>query len=86
MGFEFVIVTYPTNRPVYIDSGGREERHLTPSGDTNEVLGVDAGTHVFDLGASADYDPPFKKVVVVGTTVLAPMLIVFTRKVGKKKE
>ena len=83
MGFEFVIVTYPTNRSVYIDRGGRNERYLTPSGNTNEILWIDAGTHVFDLGASADYDPPFQKVVIVGTTVLAPMLIVFTRKVGK---
>jgi hypothetical protein len=69
---EYVIVVFPTNRLAYIDG----ER----SGYTNDPLRVDAGTHVFDLGSYANYEPTSRKVVVEGTTVLDPMPIVFTKK------
>lgn len=69
---EFVIVTYPTSRFVYIDGekGGR----------TNEVLRVEAGTHEFDLGNLKNYEPESQEVEVKGTTVLKPMEIVFSKK------
>ena len=69
---EFVKVTYPTDRFVYIDDeqGGR----------TNDVLRVDAGTHVFDLGTLANYKPASRQMEVKDTTVLQPLVIAFTRK------
>ena len=69
---EFVIVTFPTNRLVYID--GEE------NGNTNEVLRVDAGTHVFELGNLANFRPASRKVTVQDTTVLEPLEIAFFRK------
>lgn len=69
---EHVIVTFPTNRLVYID--GEE------SGQTNDVLRVDAGTHVFELGNLANFRPASRKVTVQDTTVLEPLEIAFFRK------
>lgn len=69
---EYVKVTYPTDRLVYVDG--------ETSGRTNEVLRIDAGTHVFDLGKMANYEPASQEITVEGTTVLAPMVIAFTRK------
>jgi hypothetical protein len=70
---EFVKVTYPTDRFVYIDD--------EQAGRTNDVLRAETGTHVFDLGPMANYKPASRKVEVVGTTVLQPMVIAFTKKV-----
>ncbi len=69
---EFVIVIYPAKRSVYVDG--------VLTGDTNEPLWMDAGTHKFDLGLPADYDPASQDVAVTGTTVLLPMKVVFTKK------
>ena len=69
---EHVIVTFPTNRFVYID--GEE------NGNTNEVLRVEAGTHVFELGNLANFRPASRKVTVQATTVLEPLEIAFFRK------
>jgi hypothetical protein len=69
---EHVIVTFPTDRLVYID--GEE------SGYTNEVLRVDAGTHVFELGNLQNYRPASRKAMVQDTTVLEPLEIRFYRK------
>ena len=69
---EHVIVTFPTDRLVYID--GEE------SGPTNEVLRVDAGTQVFELGNLANYRPASRKVTVKDTTPLEPLEIAFFRK------
>ena len=69
---EFVIVSYPTRRPVYVDGD------LT--GYTNEVLQMDAGTHKFTLGPPEDCDPLFCEVMVKGTNVLLPMKIAFIKK------
>ena len=69
---EYVRVTYTTNRSVYIDG--------EKSGYTNDVLRIEAGTHVFDLGNLANYEPASQKVEVEGTTVLAPMVVAFTKK------
>jgi len=69
---EFVTVSFPTSRFVYIDGeqGGR----------TNEVLRIEAGTHQFDLGPLANYAPASLELAVEGTTVLAPLVVVFARK------
>lgn len=69
---EHVIVTFPTKRLVYID--GEE------NGYTNDVLRVDAGTHVFELGNLANYRPASRKVLVQATTVLEPLEVAFYRK------
>ncbi len=69
---EYVIVTFPTKRLVYID--GEE------SGSTNEKLRVDAGTHLFELGNLENYRPASRKVTVQDTTVLEPLEVAFFRK------
>jgi hypothetical protein len=69
---EYVKVTFPTRRLVYID----EEEN----GHTNEVLRVEAGTHVFELGNLANFRPASRKVTVQDTTVLEPREIPFYRK------
>jgi len=74
MALEYVIVVFPTNRLVYIDG--------EKNGSTNDKFRVDTGTHTFDLGSYANYDPPSQTVVVQGTNVLEPMQIVFTKKAG----
>jgi hypothetical protein len=68
---EYVIVTFPTDRLVYID----DEKN----GSTNEVLRVSAGTHVFDLGPFANYRPGSRKVTVEDTSLLEPREIAFYR-------
>jgi hypothetical protein len=69
---EYVIVTFPTNRLVYVD--GEE------NGKTNEVLRIDAGTHVFELGNIANYRPESRRKMVKDTTALEPLEIPFFRK------
>jgi len=69
---EYVRVTFPTSRLVYID--GEE------GGNTNEVLRVEAGTHLFQLGNLANYRPASRKAVVQDTTALEPLEIAFYRK------
>ena len=71
---EYVKVTFPTNRLVYIDG----ERN----GSTNDVLRIDAGTHIFELGNLDNYRPGSRKVLVQDTTVLEPLEIAFYRKDG----
>src|SRR5712671_1328095 len=56
---EYVKVTFPTDRLVYVD--GEE------NGSTNEVLRVEAGTHVFELGTLANYRPASRTVTVQDT-------------------
>jgi len=72
MPIEFVKVTFPTDRFVYVD----DEKN----GRTNDVIRVDTGTHIFDLGNLPNYRPAQRKVVVQDTTVLDPMVIAFFRK------
>lgn len=66
---EYVKVVFPTRRRVYVDG----ERN----GYTNQVLRLDAGTHVFDLGPLANYRPASRKKTVQDTTVLEPLEIRF---------
>src|SRR5262245_9278892 len=53
---EYVKVTFPTRRLVYIDEA--------ENGYTNEVLRVEAGTHLFALGNLANYKPESRTVMV----------------------
>ena len=66
---EYVKVNYPTTRLVYIDE--------VENGYTNDVLRIDAGTHVFRLGKLANYRPASRTVTVQGTTALEPLEIAF---------
>ena len=68
---EFVVISFPTERFVYID--GKQ------NGRTNKSVRVDAGSHLFDLGSLKNYEPESQIVVVSGTTVLDPKEIVFTK-------
>lgn len=69
---EYVKVTFPTDRLVYID--GEE------NGKTNEVLRVEAGTHLFELGNLANFRPATRTVTVQDTTALEPLEVKFFRK------
>ena len=69
---EYVKVIFPTSRMVYIDG--------EQNGYTNEVLRIDPGTHVFELGNLANFEPSFRRATVEGTTVLEPLEIAFRRK------
>ena len=71
---EHVRVTFPTDRLVYIDGAAH--------GNTNDVLLVEAGMHVFELGNLANYRPASRKVMVKDTTALEPLEIAFFRKDG----
>jgi hypothetical protein len=71
---EYVIVTYPTRRLVYIDERA--------GGYTNEVLRLDAGTHVFALGHRDNFRPASRTVTVKDTSVLEPLEVRFYRKGG----
>jgi hypothetical protein len=71
---EYVKVTFPTRRLVYIDD---EE-----NGYTNTVLRVDAGTHLFSLGNVANFRPASRTVRVEDTSVLEPLEVKFFRKDG----
>lgn len=74
MAMEFVLVTYPEDRTVYVDG--------EDNGPTNEVMRVDSGTHDFDLGDSKDYTPDNYHVQVTGTSALEPLTLAFTPKGG----
>lgn len=69
---EYVIVSFPTDRLVYIDG--------EKNGTTNTMLKVDAGTHGFDLGPVENYRPGSREVTLSGTTSLSPRVIAFYRK------
>jgi len=69
---EYVIVSFPTDRLVYIDG--------EPNGRTNEMLRVDAGTHVFELGNLDNFQPAQRKLLVQDTSVLEPLEVAFFRK------
>ena len=69
---EYVIVRFATRRLVYIDD--------EQNGYTNDVLRVDAGTHVFSLGNLDNFRPAQRTVTVEDTSVLEPLEMKFFRK------
>jgi len=66
---QYVRVTFPTRRKVWVD-----ER---PTGFTNRVFQLETGTHVFHLGEPPDYTPEQQEVLVTGTIPGEPMVIAF---------
>ncbi len=66
---EFVKVTFPGRRQVYVDGN--------PTGLTNDVIQVQTGTHTFDLGTPRNYQPSSQTVRVTGTLAPQPMDIEF---------
>jgi hypothetical protein len=66
---EFVLVTFPTLRPVRMDGAQQ--------GQTGQIIGVQRGTHIFDLGRPQDYAPPSVQTIVAGTSQLQPLVIPF---------
>jgi hypothetical protein len=66
---EFVRVTFPSVRGVQIDGA--------PQGQTGDLLGVQRGHHIFDLGVPLDYTPASRTEVVAGTSQDRPMMIEF---------
>jgi len=66
---QYVRVNYFRSRNVYIDG--------VNSGKTNNILRLDEGTHVFDLGPNQNYTPPRVKKKITGSSVIRPMEIDF---------
>jgi len=73
---EFVLVTFPTLRLVRMD--GAQE------GQTGQMIGVQRGTHIFDLGDPQDYAPPSVQTVVANTSQTQPLVIPFEPALKKK--
>ncbi len=67
---EFVVVTFPTRRTVFVDGAAQ--------GETGQVLRVQTGTHIFDLGEPANYTPPSQRIRVIGTSPANPLVVIFT--------
>lgn len=67
MRMEYVVVSYPTVRDVYIDG--------KVAGKTNETIRVERGHHRFDLGEPRDYQPPYIEMSIRDTTSIRPMRI-----------
>jgi len=66
---EFVLVTFPTLRRVRMDGAQQ--------GETGQVIGVQRGTHIFDLGNPPNYAPPSVQTVVANTSQTQPLVIPF---------
>lgn len=66
---EYVEVRFVRRRTVYIDG--------VENGPTNAILRIGGGTHSFDLGEPADYDPPEVIRRIHGTNELKPIIIEF---------
>jgi hypothetical protein len=69
MAMEFVLVTFPTLRPVRMDGAQQ--------GQTGQIIGVQRGTHIFDLGSPQDYMPPSVQTIVSRTSQMQPLVIPF---------
>ena len=68
---EFAIVIFPTIRGVNVDSA--------PMGQTCEILRLQRGTHIFDLGSPENYSPSSRTIPLTGTTIDRPRAVVFTQ-------
>ncbi|HKG94798.1 MAG TPA: hypothetical protein VKA84_22985 [Gemmatimonadaceae bacterium] len=66
---EFILVSYPRRRRVFVDG--------EQCGFTNEVIQIDGGTHRIDLGEPANYTPQFRRPDISGTAVFDPLLLEF---------
>ena len=66
---QFVVVTFPTPRTVWVDG--------MPVGQTDELLSLAEGIHNFDLGKPADYGPAVQQVWIAHTSPSNPRRIAF---------
>ncbi|MGR9086285.1 MAG: PEGA domain-containing protein [Gammaproteobacteria bacterium] len=67
---EFLLVKFREHRQVVVD-----DHYL---GATNEVIEVEAGKHSISLAAPYDYLPFERQVLLVDSTVFAPIEIEFS--------
>ena len=65
MRMEYVVVTYPAERDVYVDG-----KYI---GKTGETLRVERGHHTFGLGEPLDYQPELVEMNVPRTTRIKPL-------------
>ena len=72
---EYVKVTFPTRRRVWVD--GQQ------AGFTNKTFQVETGSHRFDLGPTANYKPAQQQRNVEGTLAEEPMIVAFKRVDGQ---
>lgn len=66
---EFLVVRFPRSRRVKIDDEF--------NGRTDEVIEVEAGSHVVSLGPPDNFKPAKREIVLKDTAELAPMEISF---------
>ena len=69
MIWEYVVVEFRDQRDVFV--GG------SCIGRTNVQLRVERGEHTFDLGTPVDYDPPYQRRAIEGTSTIRPAMVRF---------
>jgi hypothetical protein len=74
---EYVVVSYPSVRDVYIDG--------QIAGKTKDTIRVERGTHRFDLGKPQDYQPKSVELDVKNSTSLHPLPIAVFKPLGGSK-
>ncbi|HSY48341.1 MAG TPA: hypothetical protein VLC46_05990 [Thermoanaerobaculia bacterium] len=67
---EYIYVSFGEKRIVLVDG--------LASGNTNDTIGVQRGTHTITLGGVQNYTPPSQFVTVINTSYPNPMKIAFT--------
>ena len=76
MAVEFMLVTYPDQRAVLADG--------TPVGFANHTLMLPSDEYLITL-EGAGYEPPSQDVVLSGTSLVKPKVVVFTPEPGAGK-
>jgi len=71
---EYVVVEYPDDRDVRMDG--------QVAGQTNDLLMVERGHHLFDLGEPLDYQPASVEANVQDTTPVGPLIIESFQPIG----
>jgi hypothetical protein len=68
---EYLLVWFEASRRVVVNK--------SPSGFTNTIIQVDAGTHTVTLEPPPDFSPVAQTVLLKNTSPLAPLTITFHR-------
>jgi hypothetical protein len=66
---EYLVVTFPRPRRVKVDDEF--------NGRTDEVIELEAGSHVITLGPPANFKPSEQRIILKNTSELAPREIAF---------
>ena len=66
---EFILVIFPTERTVLING--------EPRGVTNEMIPVPRGVRAISLAGPLDYEPEEQMLPIEGTSLMAPLQIMF---------